>query len=527
MLAPPQRVIPAVEALRSRGERLRRAGITWPLAWMGLLALVILWTRLVGIDQSFQQDEAYTVQYYLIPGPDGFLSRAYNPNNHLLFSWLGWLTTSALGQSEPLDRLWGVIPGMAAIGLLGWWVWKRLGPWTAVITVFLMAIAPLNLEFVKQARGYGLASLAFVLMLIASDRALRDPSRRAFAAWGVAGFIGVATHLVFSITFVGSAIALALAVPARRTIAIVFGLVTIACLLFYAPLLDGLLDTTLKYSMQPLPGRAYFASLDLHGLIAATPAIPTVPWHGPVSGAGLLSAREVELLMTGDVRATCQGNCFQGSDFVRFALPGLVLAALGAAALWRSHGWRLVVILAVPMLVTFTPLAVTGALVADRFLLHLLPVAAVLMAAAIAAIASAVGRVRPLRPVLVVLGSLLALFGVTRILDLTSRWTATPYENTKLVAQVANGSGIRPVVTNSDRSAGIRFYVGADLEVRQIADLEALFCDRRASFTYIDYPVRSDRPNTDCLYQRGAARVHVTQRGRGRFTDVWVVPPRS
>src|SRR5688572_30665359 len=92
-------------------EPLRAAGLSWPLAWMGLVAVVLVWTRLIGLEQSFQQDEVFTVQEYVIPGPDGFLFGEYSPNNHVLFSWLAWLTASVVGQSEPLDRIWGVFPG--------------------------------------------------------------------------------------------------------------------------------------------------------------------------------------------------------------------------------------------------------------------------------------------------------------------------------------------------------------------------------------------------------------------------------
>ena len=501
------------------GARLRAVGLSWPLAWMGLLALVLVWTRLTGLDQSLYHDEVVTVQRYVIPGPDGFLFSPYKPNNHVLFSWLAWLTTSVVGQSEALDRAWSVFPGVAAVGLLGWWVWGRLGPWTAVIAVFFLTIAPLNLLLVKQARGYGLTSLALVLLLIASDRVLREPSRRSLAAWGAAGFLGIATLPVFVLAFLGSAAGLALAVARLRAVAVVVAAVAAAATAFYAPLLGDMLHY----------GSRHVAPLEF-ALEFAAPVHPLrLPWHAPVSGPADLGAAGVELLVTGGWSDTCQGRCFRGADFVRYALPALALIAWGAVALWRAHGIRLLGLITMPMLFTFTALAVSGLFVLDRFLSHLLPAVAVLMAVAVAAAGSALWEVRRLRGVVVVLGSLLALSGVMRVMDLNSRWVALPIEDMKQVGAIVNKSGVEPVVTNSHRPQGLYFYVdvGDRLRTPSIEQLQTLFCDRAAAFVYIEHHAAPGRPDTACLSGRGAARVRVNQRSRGRSVDVWIVPPPS
>jgi hypothetical protein len=518
-------VPPSVHARgAAAAERLRTAGLSWPLAWMGLLAVVLLWTRLVGLDQSFYQDEVFTVRQYVIPGPDGFLFSPYNPNNHLLFSWLTWITTSVLGQSEALDRIWAVFPGLAAVGLLGWWAWRRLGPWTAVIVVFIMTIAPLNLLLMKQARGYGLTSLAFVLLLIASDRVLMAPSRRSFAAWGAAGFVGMAAHVVFTLAFLGSAVGLALVVARRRTVLVVVAMVGAAVAVFYAPLLSGMVDDFYKYFATTLPDKSYLAARGSSlGLVPVEG--PHLAWHGPVTGPADLGAAGVELMVTGDSSSTCQSGCFRGADFVRYALPALALIALGAVVLWRAHGLRLLVLITMPLLLTFTALSVTGVFVVDRFLSHLLPAVAVLMAVAIAAIGSALWRTRLLRGVVVVLGSVLALSGLMQVIDLNSRWVAVPFEDMKQVGAIVNQSGVEPVVTNSSAPDGLLFYIGEDIRRLSVDELRALFCDRAATFVYVDHPLRSIRPDTECLYARRAAKVRVNQRGRGGFLDVWIVPP--
>jgi hypothetical protein len=518
------KVRPSVlERSASIGHWLRGHRVSWPLAWMGLLALVLVWTRLVGLDQSLQHDEVFTVQHYVIPGPDGILFGRYEPNNHVLFNWLTWVTTSLLGQSEALDRIWGVLPGLGAVAILGWWSWRRLGPWTAVAVVSFAVAAPLNLELVKQVRGYGLTSLAGVLLIVTADRVMIAQSRRNIAAWGVAGFIGICTHMMFVLAFLGSALALALIRANRRTVALTVAVVGIAAAAFYGPLLGQMVGDFFQYYASTEDPSGYIASIGQLPLqIAADAGRPPLAWHGLLSGPGGLVAPGVELFLTGDTRPSCQVRCYVGRDIVAFVLPVLALAAVGSIALWRSDERRLLAVITMPVAFTFLVLTLARVFVADRFVSHLLLFVVLLMAIGVTAIGQALSRQGTLRPVVVTGGSFLALFGLAQVLDLHSRWVATPFEDMKQVGAIVRGSNVEPVITNSTRPNGLYFYIGGGrLRTLPTDELEAEFCSRRA-FVYVDHPLRSTHADTACLVERGAAKLTVVQRGRGGFIDIWI-----
>src|SRR5215217_7481549 len=96
----------------------RSSGTNLAIGWLVLLGVVLIWTRLVGLDQSLQHDEAFAVEQYIEPGPSGTLFGQYEPNDHVLFNLVTWGTTQGLGRSEALFRLWAALPGLAAAGLL-------------------------------------------------------------------------------------------------------------------------------------------------------------------------------------------------------------------------------------------------------------------------------------------------------------------------------------------------------------------------------------------------------------------------
>ena len=79
-------------------------------------------SRLYGLGRSLWQDEAYTAWAYVVRGPDTIrLLDAYLPNNHLLYSWLTWQTSRVLGVTEPVLRLWAVVPALLVATLAIAW----------------------------------------------------------------------------------------------------------------------------------------------------------------------------------------------------------------------------------------------------------------------------------------------------------------------------------------------------------------------------------------------------------------------
>src|SRR5207245_1576402 len=107
------------------------------LAIVGAMAVLLAWSGLVGLDTSLWHDEAYTVVTFIDRGPDSMIFGYFNTNNHLLFSLLTWATTRTFGHFEAAYRFWSVVPALAAVGVVGWWAWRRLGPVAGAAVVVL------------------------------------------------------------------------------------------------------------------------------------------------------------------------------------------------------------------------------------------------------------------------------------------------------------------------------------------------------------------------------------------------------
>src|SRR5207249_6463886 len=60
-------------------------------------------------------------------------SDLYETNDHMLFSFLGWLTVKLPGAPDWLYRLWGILPFLVAVALLTWWLHRKAGQLTAAL----------------------------------------------------------------------------------------------------------------------------------------------------------------------------------------------------------------------------------------------------------------------------------------------------------------------------------------------------------------------------------------------------------
>ena len=70
------------------------------VAAYALLGSLLAWSRLAGLDNGGYCCEIRTVVDSVRTGPATILTGAYAPNNHELFSLLGWATSSIFGESE-------------------------------------------------------------------------------------------------------------------------------------------------------------------------------------------------------------------------------------------------------------------------------------------------------------------------------------------------------------------------------------------------------------------------------------------
>ncbi|MFO7573246.1 MAG: hypothetical protein R6W48_11705 [Gaiellaceae bacterium] len=89
------------------------------------LGVILCWSRLVGLGRSYASDELMTVRDFVGAGPREILAGSYVPNNHELFSLLGWATSELVGESEVALRLWSVIPFLVGVALVTAWLARR------------------------------------------------------------------------------------------------------------------------------------------------------------------------------------------------------------------------------------------------------------------------------------------------------------------------------------------------------------------------------------------------------------------
>ena len=168
----PERVVP-------------RAGrVAW--AFVAAVALFLIWSRFTHLNSGLWNDEAYTAMNFIDRGPVTMFSGYYDPNNHLLFSLLTWATTNIVGQSEAVYRMWSVVPGVVAVGIVGWWAQRRLRPLAGASVIVLATMSSVHLVLAPRA----VTASAFLRAQACSSRphgsataagaalALSGPSRR-------------------------------------------------------------------------------------------------------------------------------------------------------------------------------------------------------------------------------------------------------------------------------------------------------------------------------------------------------------
>ena len=134
-------------------------------------------------------------------GRSEILAGPYIPNNHELFSLLAWATASVFGESEAVLRLPSVLPFIAGVALVTWWLHVRLGALSGLLFLFLATVSPLLLDITRQARGYGLAFLAMsVLVVCALELRDREDTRLVDRAL-CGGVVGTCTLPHFGVAF--------------------------------------------------------------------------------------------------------------------------------------------------------------------------------------------------------------------------------------------------------------------------------------------------------------------------------------
>ncbi|HXG76896.1 MAG TPA: hypothetical protein VNJ53_10030 [Gaiellaceae bacterium] len=199
------------------------------------LAGLLVATRLVGLDRGFWHDEIVTLREYVREGPGQILAGPYVPNNHELFSLLGWATSALVGESELALRLWSVLPFLTGALLVTAWLDLRVGRLAGLLFLYFVVVSPLLLDVTRQARGYGLAFLAMAVLVVAALEADRHARPAAVVALAGAGLVGTLTLPSFLPAFLATAGALALQARLRRRVALATAAVLVLGAAWYAP----------------------------------------------------------------------------------------------------------------------------------------------------------------------------------------------------------------------------------------------------------------------------------------------------
>jgi hypothetical protein len=454
-----------------------------------VLGSLLLWSRFAGLNHGYSSDELMTVRGYVRAGPHEILIGRYIPNNHELFSLLGWATTAIFGESEVALRLWSAIPFVVGVIIVTAWLHVRLGALSGVLFLFLATASPLLLDITRQARGYGLAFLAMGVLVVAALEATRAPRAWTIVAFCGAGVVGTWTLPHVGIAFAATGVVLLTKRELRRAVSIGLAASFLAIGSWYAPHLDDLRSSSRQ---------EYGARID---------------------GAWIVTAPIDQILMPGlrwiDEVLVDPGP---GSLVLVAALALLV----GSSPLLRTRDSALV--LGSGVVATVVTLWLTRTNVAPRFFSFLLVPLLLALATGIAAIlARATSRPAHVRTVLAVTS-----LGLLVLISAPYTWSITrlPRESIQdVAATIRTVAPSAPVFAYVPYPRDLEFYLGRPLETARTADQFRRVCQAEREVVFVSQPWLLPPVTVPCTRREGARHLRFRQYARGEEVNVWLIPP--
>lgn len=467
----------------------RRALIATSYAVLGS---ILCWSRLVGLGAGYCCDEIRTVTEYVRGGPGAILSGPYIPNNHELFSLLGWATSSVVGESEIGLRLWSAIPFLLGVVVVTVWLHGRVNPMSGILFLFLTTFSPLLLDLSRLARGYGLAFLAMSVLVTAALEAERSGRTTAVCSFMAGGLVGSLTLPHFSLAFVATAAALLARRDLRVRVLAGTGLSIVAIVAFYAPHLDDIAEST---------SSDYGQQIETLWIVTAPTDQVLVP------------------------AVTLIDDAFTRPSFA--SLPWAVAFALliYSSPLLRQR--RPALILCAGVVTTLVAFWATGTHVVPRFLSFLLVPLFVLVASGIASIFARV-RERPLalRTVvaLVTIG-FIAITAAPLIRDAPRR----PRESTREAANVIRKlvPVTTPVFAYVPYPHDLEFHLGREVQRFQSPREVPAVCRSESTSVLVEQDYLLPAVVIPCTGRNGTRHYRFVQLARGGHIDVWILPPAS
>ena len=187
-----------------------------------ILGAVVAWR---AYSQAITYDEAFTWLAF-VRGPLGNVFTSFTANNHILFTFLAWLTTHGFGVSELTLRLPSVAAAAAYLLLSRALARAVCGPGMLhALVIAALVLNPFVLDFLVAARGYGLATTAllFALLHVLQWETGNPPTTRHMLTVGLALGISIASNLALVFPSAGLAAAYVVLValgasPATRSV---------------------------------------------------------------------------------------------------------------------------------------------------------------------------------------------------------------------------------------------------------------------------------------------------------------------
>ncbi len=459
------------------------------VAGYATLGAALLWSRLVGLTHGYCCDEIRTVSDYVDRGPRTILAGAYVPNNHELFSLLGWLTREAGSHSEVALRLWSVLPFILGVVLVTGWLHRRVGALAGILFLFLATASPLLVDITRMARGYGLAFFAMSVLLVSALEA--ESTGRGWAVLGVAagGVVGSLTLPHFAIAYLAVAGVLVLKRPLRARMAIATVVSLGVVVAWYAPHVNDIAASTLGE----------------YGLQIRTAWLVTAPVDQTLVPA-------FTLLDDAFVRPSIES-----------LLLAFVLGTIVVSSPMLRERWRAAILLA-PVVATVVAFWFTGTYVVPRFLSFLLVPLFVLLATGSVSI---VGRLRthPAPGRTIALGVMLVVLAF-QFVTLAADVSRMPRDATEDAAAAIRRAvpASTPVVAHVPYPLDLEHYLGRPVTHAWTETEARTACGTGRTVVYVDQPYLVPTAVLPCLERSGVRHDRLRQYTRGGRIDVWVVP---
>ena len=457
------------------------------IAAYSALGVALVASRTVGLGHSFWTDEIIAVEDFVRAGPGEIL--AGSDLSHELFGLLAWLTGTVFGESEVGLRLWSVVPFVAGVAGVAWWLHVRVAALAGIVFVFLATVSPLLLDITRQARGYGLAFFAMSALVVAALETVRAGRTASIAAVCAAGVVGAATLPQFSIAFATTGIALMLVPGVRRRMSIGLAVAVLAIGTWYIPHFDDIGSASqIEDGLRIDSWWVWTAPID-------QVLLPALIWiDGTALVAGLIW------------------------------LPLVLLAAAVMAASPLLRSWTTPFVLVSGPIATIVVLWAARAYVIPRYLSYLLVPLFVLLATGLASLLQRPSRVAiaPAAAGLTAAMVLLVRFGVV-----APDIMRFPREANRDAAEVIRAS--EPprlaVVAHMRNRRNLEHYLGRAVHAPAADAVAAAVCARRTPVAYVLQPFAIPAARVSCLTRAGVVHHRFEQYARGGEMNVWIIPP--